>query len=163
MHLAAECCRELDGSDLSALIPALGIPPDLSLIWDGVSIGGTMWSRGETMCIIGVGFCESSGHIQHRLLATPSENLQKTGLAQVDLVLGSLRSHPAKLSQAVLRSRLSVIGGDGAVCIGGAEHWHQSTSAAEKLWSAVVSDAPDTPCTEWDLFHRMDAALSSTM
>ncbi len=85
------CCRELTGGALSELIPSLGIPSYLSLIWDGVSIGGTMWSRAETLCVIGVGFCDPPGHVQHRLATTPSDNLQKAGLTQVELALRWLR------------------------------------------------------------------------
>ena len=108
-HLAVVCCRDLLGDALRQPLPGLGIPSDLSLVWDGVSIGGTMWSRQETFCVLGVGFCDAAGRIQYRLVATPSENLQKAGPAQVSLVLASLRDHPAGLSSEVLRRRLSVV------------------------------------------------------
>ena len=163
-HLAVVCCRELTGRSLMELVPSLGIPSDLSLVWDGVSIGGTMWSRGETLCVIGVGCCDTAGHIHHLLVSSPSENLQKAGESQVELVLRSLRDHPARLSAAMLRRRLSVVGGDGAVCAGGPEARHASTGAAEKLWSRVNDGNPlNIPCTEWDLFHRVDAAFSNAM
>ena len=96
--------------------------------------------------------------------------MQKAGVTQVNLVLRSLQGHPGRLSPAVLRSRLSVVGGDGAVAAGGADAQHGSTGAAEKLWSAVMAgtsgvsaDVAAAACTEWDLFHRVDAALSRTM
>ena len=76
-HLAVVCCRDLLGDALRQPLPGLGIPSDLSLVWGGVSIGGTMWSRQETFCVLGVGFCDAAGRIQYRLVATPSEHLQK--------------------------------------------------------------------------------------
>ena len=144
-HCAALCCRQLAAEALGAEIPSLGIPSDLSLIWDGVSIGGTMWSRGETLCIVAVGFCGPDGHVQHRLVTTPSENLQKAGESQVELVLKALAGHPAQLTQAALRRRLSIVGGDGAVTAGGPEARHQSTGAAEKLWSRVMTSPAAGP------------------
>ena len=63
-HAAVACCRHLAASALSEICPGLGIPSDLSLVWDGVSIGGTMWSRGETLCVLGAGFVDPAGRIQ---------------------------------------------------------------------------------------------------
>ena len=54
-------------------------------------------------------------------------------------------------------------GGDGAITGGGVEAKHSSTKAAELLWTNVMGDAGGPPCTEWDLFHRVDAALSQVM
>ena len=65
----------MPAKDIEEVIPALGIRSDLSLTWDGVSIGGSMWSRAETLRVIGLGRVDASGHIRHRLMATPSENL----------------------------------------------------------------------------------------
>jgi hypothetical protein len=40
-HLAVVCCRDLVAATVGQIIPSLGIPSDLALIWDGVSIGGS--------------------------------------------------------------------------------------------------------------------------
>ena len=162
-HLSVVCCRDLLANQLCQLLPGLGIPSDLALVWDGVSIGGAMWSRQETFCVLGVGFCDTAGRIHYRLVATPSENLQKAGPAQVDLVVASLQDHPAGLSRAVLRQRLSIVGGDGAIVGGGVDAKHSSTKAAELFWENIMGAAGGPPCTEWDLFHRVDAALSLVM
>ena len=68
-HLAAICCRCLTAREIEEVIPAMDIRSDLSLTWDGVSIGGSMWSRAETLCIIGLGRVDASGHVRHRLMA----------------------------------------------------------------------------------------------
>ena len=161
-HLAAICCRCLTAREIEEVIPAMDIRSDLSLTWDGVSIGGSMWSRAETLCIIGLGYVGASGHIRHRLIATPSENLRKAGEAQMQLVLQTLANHPARLSLAKLRQCLSIVGGDGAVAAGGADAMHSSTGAAEKVWSTVRPDV-DVSCSEWGLFHRIDAAVDRTL
>ena len=98
-----------------------------------------MWSRGETLCIIGVGFCGPDGHVQHRLVTTPSENLQKAGASQVELVLKALADHPSRLTRAALRRRLSIVGGDGAISAGGPEANHSPTKAAENMRSRVMT------------------------
>jgi len=163
-HSAVVCCRHLTAVALSRPCVGLGIPSDLSLVWDGVAIGGALWSRAETLCIVGVGFCDEAGRIQHRLLATPSENLQRAGSQQMELVLRSLQVHLARLSRALLRQRLAIVGGDGAVCGGGAGARHSSTQAAERLWEAAFgAEGTRVSCCEWDLFHRVDAAVAGTM
>ena len=52
-HLAVVCCRDLLGDKLCHPLRGLGIPSDLALVWDGVSIGGSMRSRQETFCVLG--------------------------------------------------------------------------------------------------------------
>ena len=111
----------------------------------------------------GVGVCDPCGRIRYHLLCTPSENLHKSGDDQMQLVLDCLRTHPARLSASVLRRRLSIVGGDGAVVAGGAEAKHASTRSAEKFWGRIMGESGAPPCTEWDLFHRADAAVAGTM
>ena len=89
-----------------------------------------MWSRGETLCVVGLGYSASDGKTQHCLVATPSENLQTSGEAQVCLVLACLQGHPAELTRRALKSRLCIVGGDGAIAAGGSAAKPSSTRAA---------------------------------
>ena len=76
-HMGAICSMELLAHELAEVIPTIGIPSDLVLVWDGVTLGGGIFSRGETLCVICIGFSGKAGHVQHRLLATHCEALQK--------------------------------------------------------------------------------------
>jgi hypothetical protein len=98
----------------------------------------------------------------HRALAMPFGS--HGGDNMVQLLLSSLRSHPASWGLGALQARCATVCGDGALCEGGPEHRHRSTAAAEKLWRAVHPDGfgslspPPPMCTMWDPFHRIDAA-----
>ena len=67
------------------------------------------------------GSFDTHGKLVYRLLSSPSENMQKSGDAQVALVLRMLREHPAGLTARELRGSLAVVGGDGAIVRGGPE------------------------------------------
>jgi hypothetical protein len=58
----------------------------------------------------------------------------------VQLLLSSLRSHPASWGLGALQARCATVCGDGALCEGGPEHRHRSAAAAGKLWRAVHPD-----------------------
>jgi len=164
-HMAYVSCQAVTTLELNQLIPSTGVPSDIALTWDGVGIGGTMFSRAETCAIVGVSLMTPSGRIVQRLIASPSENLRKAGECQKDLMLRALARHPARLTIPALRKRLRLVAGDGAVCKGGVDAAHPSTGSGEGLWADVFgsgSTAPP-PCTEWDLFHRLDAAVSHVM
>lgn len=67
----------------------------------------------------------------------PSAGQLHTGLEQVDLILGALAGHPAALTKAVLKTRLSAVGSDGAAANGGETSIHTSTKGSELIWKAV--------------------------
>ena len=79
----------------------------------------------------------------------------------MEVVLRSLEEHPVRLSPAVLRMRVSIAGGDGAVCAGGSQAEHGIAAAAEKLWSFMVADAPHAPCTEGGRVSAMSVVMFS--
>ena len=56
--LGAIAARVEAAHKLGALSPGMGIPSDLSIIWDGVSIGARNFSRYETLYLVGVVFME---------------------------------------------------------------------------------------------------------
>ena len=161
-HMSYVSCQAFAAIELNQLTPSTGVPPEIAVTWDGVGIGGTTFSRAETTAIIAVSFMNASGRIVQRLVESPSENLRKAGADQKELVLEALARHPARLTLPELRKRLRLVAGDGAICKGGVDAIHGSTGAGEGLWAEVFGPGPE-PCTEWDLFHRIDAALTHVM
>ena len=159
-RVAWEAARTLRSAALARELPGLGIPSDLSLIWDGVSIGATSFSRQETLMLIG---CTSvqpdSGAIEPHLVAAPSISLNHSGEGQVELLLRELGRDPWSLDRHALRRRLAVLAADGAGVQGGEDARHSSTGAGEKLWHLVFPDSPQQAIgAEWDAFHRLDIA-----
>ena len=131
-----QAARAMTGHALESILPGIGIVSDITLMWDGVSIGATSFSRYETLCVTGGNFVDyQTGALRPRLLAAPSLSLKHGGRGQVDLLRRELKS--MHLGTAALRSRLVVLGADGAGTRGGEDARHQSTGAAEILWEAV--------------------------
>ena len=157
--LGMQAARAMTGHALESTLPGIGIVSDITLMWDGVSIGATSFSRYETLCVTGGNFVDyQTGALRPRLLAAPSLSLKHGGRGQVDLLRRELKS--MHLGTAALRSRLVVLGADGAGTRGGEDARHQSTGAAEILWEAVFPGGdPQEMGTRWDLFHRLDIAV----
>ena len=162
----------LTAQSLDRLVPSLGIPADLVLLFDGVSIGARQFSRYESLLLIGVVILEEKGGGEWSeapyLLAAPSAGQMHTGPEQADLILRSLATHPAHLTLAKLEARLGLAGSDGASCAGGENSIHNSNSAAQILWAKLH---PEVDCssrnaatsTDWDLFHRIDIAVGKAI
>ena len=160
-HKGLLAAQSLFAMSIHELVPSLGIPSDIMLTWDGVSIGRSMFSRHETLALIGIGYSsvQAGCRIRQRLCAALSEALRKRGPLQTSLVLNALCSHPAHLSREKLRKRLALISGDGALTSGGPQSVHPSSRALELLWAEVRPDVPDRPLVDWDLFHRLCTAV----
>ena len=164
--MAVQAVGGLAADRLARLVPSLGIPCDFALVFDGVSIGATMFSRHESLTIIGCLIMEDTGGgvwetVAH-LLAAPSSGQQHKGTEQAELILQGLADHNANLTKYQLRARMAIIGADGAACAAGGEH--PTTGAAEKIWRTVHPEVdpmfpPQAPVTDWDLFHRVDNAM----
>ena len=74
-----------------------------------------------------------------------------------------MAERPAALSQEALKSRLAVVGSDGAATKGGPDSKHSSTKGSELIWSAVYQDPGLAPIAEWDLFHRIDLGATKAI
>ena len=120
--MGAMAGRALQAKDLAECLPALGIPSDLSLIFDGVRVGAKQFSRHESLLLLGVAFEVAASsifqragpRIQVRMLGAPSSGQRHDGVGQKDCVMEALAEHPARLSREGLSARLAVIGADGA-------------------------------------------------
>lgn len=169
--LAATAARAEAARRLKAKSPSLGVCSDISIIWDGVSIGARNFSRYESLCLAGVVFMDwSSGTpkgtreqplTRSCLLVAPSAGQQHTGQEQANLLLSALADHPAHLTKTQLQARLSAIGSDGAATKGGPSSMHSSTAGSETMWQAVHERAP--AIVEWDLFHRVDLGTTKAI
>ena len=144
----------------------------LVLLFDGVSIGARMFSRYESLLLIGVVVLEDKGDGQWseapHLLAAPSVGQKHAGVEQAELILQSLADHPAHLTPEKLAARLGLVGSDGAACAGGEHSIHTGTEVSEKVWSRVHPGADHSSlraatATEWDLFHRLDRAVAKAI
>ncbi len=176
--LSSLVLQELDGHDWNQPLAGLGIAPDFAVLVDPVSIGLQVRQRHDTLCVICI--CLVSRHtgaLYSPMLAAPPMPFGSHGGEEMSaLILKALAAHPAGWKMHALRRRCSSICGDGALCIGGPEHRHSSSAAAEKMWKklhpSVVYPGGDPPvvypggadgasvatCTSWDPFHRADNA-----
>ena len=91
------------------------------------------------------------------MIACPGSGAEGDGASVRDLILESLAAAPFKLKRRHLRQRLAATGGDGAVVKGGIAARHQSTKAADFLWSAIHPQI-NLNFSYWDLFHRLGIA-----
>ena len=169
--LAVVAVRSKAADVLAKNSPSLGIPSDIAIIWDGVSIGARIFSRHETLYLCGLTYMAWPEELREQcstkamFIAGPSAGQSHTGPEQVKLLLRAFQDHPAQLDMHKLASRLAAIGADGAATKGGENAQHGGTGASEMLWSAVhpTAKADSCPAVEWDLFHRVDLAASKAI
>ena len=191
-HLAAKVLQAQHRIDLDMPLKGLGIPSNITVLFDGVPVGGiSSYNRHgsvEVICVASIS--PVTGRIHTRFVAWGISDAGHSGPAVAKEILKSLAEQPLGLDTAVLRRRLSAIGGDGAVVRGGPDRKKPGTQAADLLWFAVhprvkpvLTDdvvlrqlaAPIIPVrvddwihephvllsvTEWDKFHRQDIALT---
>ena len=152
-------CRILDGLEFQSAIPSLGIPSDVQLTIDHVSLGYGFVPRHHTLLIVcGVFVCREEGGLVTPLLSAPTVGLGgHSGPATAEQCLKALREHPGRFTLKNLHTRLASISGDGAMIQGGEGARHSSTRASEQIWESVYGSG--VPCFDlWDPFHRCDKA-----
>ena len=157
-YLAGQAIMVLTRESLDRHLPALAIPSDMALIFDGVSIGASSFATHETLLVIGVVVTRpEDGQCCDRLLAAPSHGWSHSGVATRDLLLEVVRARPLNLASSELRPHVGVVGGDGAVARGGEHARHVSSGAADLLWDRLQPRS-SLRGVDWDLFHRTDIA-----
>ncbi len=157
-HLSGTAVSALTRDTLQRELPALGIPTDFALVFDGVSIGARAFSHHETLLMTGVvGTCACSGEFRARFLGAPSMGHSHSGSAIQSLLFSTLRDPPCAYEKDTLRARVAIFGGDGAVVRGGEAARHASSGAADLAWRSLHPDI-ELLAVDWDLFHRADVA-----
>lgn len=161
IQLAGLVLKQLDAHDWQSRLPGIGIASDFAVLADPVSLGTQIRTKHDVLnvmclCIVGCG-----GQIHCPLLDAPAMPFGSHGGSEMcKLMAKTLEDHPAGFGRGVLRRRLSSVCGDGALTLGGPDHRHSSTKAAEFLWRTVHEELqgslPDM--TVWDPFHRVDVA-----
>ena len=157
--LAARILEQLEAHSFNMKLPGIGVPSDIHLTQDGVGIGFGQFTRNETLLMICLG-CVSArtGKLYAPMLSAPVMYLgSHSGQVLKNLVLAACRDHPVALSLAAMAKRLACTGGDGQMVRAGPDARHNSSAAAELIWSEVHGN-PDLVCTVWDNFHRVDNA-----
>ena len=159
-HLACVGVRAITRDRLAGILPGLGIPSDLVVIFDGISIGSSSFSTHESLLATGVvATSPTTGGFQPHLLGAPSQGSSHRGRPIAGTVFTVLEDNPWAFDKATLRARVALFGGDGAVVLGGEERRGSSTGAAEIAWETCHPDS-ELNATDWDLFHRVEAAGS---
>ena len=174
--LAAMVLAHMDAMDYDEPLPGLGIPSDFCMLADPVSIGEGKISRHGDLLVICLAMVSArTGRLYNPMLAAPQMKIGEHGGDKLaDAMLQACLDHPAHWSTEDLRKRMSGVGGDGALCVGGPNARHKSSGAAEKIWNLVhnggggAAAAPALACpphsviptcTSWDPFHRADVAM----
>ena len=154
-YLAARTVREMDSTDAALALPGLGIASDFAVLLDGVPVGGThSYGRHGSVTVICVTAASPfTCHLFSRLAAWCVLDAGHTGIEMADSVLAALAAPPVNLTRSVLRSRMTLVGGDGAVALGGPERVIPGPGAAEFIWTSVHPgvhefDAPLAELTE---------------
>ena len=163
--LAAMVLAHMDAMDFDEPLPGLGIPSDFCMLADPVSIGEGKISRHCDLLVICLALVSArTGRFDNPMLAAPQMNIGEHGDDQcADAMLQACQDHPVQWSIEDLRARMSGVGGDGALCVGGPNARHKSSGAAEKIWNlvhnGVAAPALACPpqgavptCTSWDPF-----------
>ncbi len=187
--IAAMCLAEQNAAEFNEPLPGLGIPSDFAVLADPVAVGDSVMARHGDLLVVCLGIVSARTGLVCQPFHSASE-MQiggKTGAGLSDALIAAWASHPAAWSIPVLKQRLSCIGGDGGLVLGGPEARHGSSGAAEATWrrvhptasadapaagaaaadpsarraSAAGSAAPGLAplCTTWDPFHRVDIAV----
>jgi hypothetical protein len=113
-NLARNAVSALTKDELERPLAALGIPSDISIVFDGVSIGATQFSHHETLLVIGATFsCSQTGSIRARLLTAHSMGISHAGVAIRDTLFQDLAEPPLNCNRAWSRARIAVRGGRG--------------------------------------------------
>eukprot|EP00435_Cladocopium_sp_Y103_P070148 s418_g34.t1 len=144
-QVASRYLAESDASQVSDILPTLGVRSPVSLTFDPVTLGSGMFSRHETLQVVMVRFLTSQGSVRVMLMDARSMGMFHDGQSQTASIVAALEEHPAHLTVQSLRARLvSVISGDGAVAAGGPAAKHSSSKTCELIWMALYPPEAST-------------------
>ena len=152
--------QQIDALDWNCPLGGLGIPSDIGVLADPVSLGLSVRAKHDVLLVMCVStVSHRTGKLVSSMHSAPAMQLgEKTGATMSAAILSGLEAHPASWGLHALRARCAAVSGDGQLCLGGPEHRHSSTAAAEKMWKRLHPNPGVAMCTVWDPFHRADNA-----
>ena len=150
----------LSPSGLGGLVPGIGIPSDVELPCDGVSVGKTKaHPQGRiSLYITGVIWTTLLGNSQAAMFDARSHGVSATGADTAAMMLKTLMS--AGFSKDTIRARLATVPGDGALCGGGPTAKHSSTRACEKF-GLLIGRSDDV--ARWDDMHVVNHCVGKIL
>ena len=160
-YLCAKLIEICDAETLSQKLPGLGVLSPVSISFDGVSVGDSMYARSESLVVVVLSSVSPyTGLLGAHFMSCPSAGIAHDGKAQCRIVLRALEMHASKLSKASLSSRVvCMIGGDGGTVCGGVDQRHSSSAAGNHVAAEFCPDSLDGQWAEWEAFHRSEAAF----
>ena len=107
VHISARILENLDGLSFNALLPSLGIPSDVGVMLDPVSLGDGTLARHETVLVICLCLVGRNGVMYTPFFAAPTMGMEgHTGDNLCSLALRGLEEHPAVFSTYALKRRV---------------------------------------------------------
>ena len=143
VYLGARCLQLFDAADGRTPLKGLGIRSSLTLLLDGVPVGGaSLYGRHGSVTVLCVNFVSPHTHRLHsRCIGYAIQRRGHGGEEVAAEVLEVLESAPLGLTLKELRACLVCIGGDGASVRGGPERSRPGTQAGEHIWFRVFPSA----------------------
>ena len=140
--IAAMCLQEQNAADFNEPLAGLGIPSDFAVLADPVAIGDSVMARHGDLLVVCLAMVSArNGAIRmpmHSAYCLPIGGHTGEGLSQALLI--ALEKHPASWDVRMCRRRLSCIGGDGGLVMGGPDARHRSSGAAERAWRTLRAE-----------------------
>lgn len=143
--LAGLVLQMFDALEINTCLSGLGIPSDFCVLLDPVSIGAHKFGRHGKVLMVCIGVVDAQTfRLRARMIGAPTIGPSESGPTLRDLLLKCLAEHPAALTLESLESRCALVGGDGAISLGGPEKRYapgarprQSTGTAELAWATI--------------------------
>ena len=161
--LASMVMQSLDGLDFNTVLPGLGIPSDIAVLADPVSIGVSARARHDVLLVMCLSIVSPrTGRLRSPMLSGLAMPMGgHSGESICKQMFEATLHHPAHWGVNELKSRVASVGGDGGLTSGGPNSRHGSTAAAEQFWHQLHPAAEEettVDCVFWDAFHRADIA-----
>ena len=156
--IAGRVVQEMQAETSRQLMPALGIPSDIGISFDGLGLGSSNWTRHAQLLVCGWQFVScSDGQLHDEFIDARPLGADHRGPAIVQLLGETFSQTPLDFTPARLRQRLAAISADGACVRGGPDAQHGSTGAAEAFFRTVFPEG-EREWVLWDAYHRAEAS-----
>ncbi len=157
ISIAAEIIDELQADFHKAVLPSLGIPADLEITGDGVSIQKTKSCPWGHRSVVFIGTARTH-HITGKTVAAcldvTNHGSDWRGPATSRLYMQKLAAAPFDLGSDELTARCAAFPGDGAYCKGGPSSQHNSSDVGGTIFRSLMR----ADRSVWDLMHRLHSA-----